>query len=476
MKQKMLIFAAFLLIMPGAAYCIDAPAKQPIAAAVAQNSPQLVVVQTPTAVPQSAQAPDLVFDGKKTTRFAYALAVFAALVLTYLCCHPVLAFIRRGWGIKKTDIFSSLNRAAKQAYWNNFGFEIPQDIGIRYFERITGHTAAPSPTKNADIDDLFEAMYNHRYGRYRLTVPIILLVIITFTLMLLEALTAVSQLPIENGTGGQSIASIVTITTPIPGLPDPAMAAIAGAYAWVVSSLFDGATRYNLPPQAVLSAALRLVVAVPLGYAVMSISPFGSGPFLAFAFGAFPLAQVQVLLKRITTNKLGLETGPDHLKDQVGKLDGIDPPTADRLADGDILTIAQLAYCDPVQISMRTNLSFNAVIVAQSQAIAWVYLDDNAHQLAGIGLRGAIEIRKFCDDLEAETDPDGSSHQLLQTASLRTATAPDQTARPAIPPAGLRNAFAVIAQDPFTQFLVEVWNSTGQGPDTAPALALVKAA
>ena len=455
MKQKMHIFAAFLLIMPGAAYCIDAPAKQPIAAAVAQNSPQVVVVQTPTAVPQSAQAPDLVFDGKKTARFAYALAVFAALVLTYLCCHPVLAFIRRGWGIKKTDSFSSLNRAAKQAYWNNFGFEIPQD---------------------ADIDDLFEAMYNLRYGRYRLTVPIILLVIITFTLMLLEALTAVSQLPIENGTGGQSIASIVTITTPIPGLPDPAMAAIAGAYAWVVSSLFDGATRYNLPPQAVLSAALRLVVAVPLGYAVMSIAPFGSGPFLAFAFGAFPLAQVQVLLKRITTNKLGLETGPDHLKDQVGKLDGIDPPTADRLADGDILTIAQLAYCDPVQISMRTNLSFNAVIVAQSQAIAWVYLDDNAHQLAGIGLRGAIEIRKFCDDLEAETDPDGSSHQLLQTASLRTATAPDQTARPAIPPAGLRNAFAVIAQDPFTQFLVEVWNSTGQGPDTAPALALVKAA
>ncbi len=455
MKQKMLIFAAFLLIMPGAAYCIDAPAKQQIAAAVAQNSPQVVVVQTPTAVPQSAQAPDLVFDGKKTTRFAYALAVFAALVLTYLCCHSVLAFIRRGWGIKKTDIFSSLNRAAKQAYWNNFGFEIPQD---------------------ADIDDLFEAMYNHRYGRNRLTVPIILLVIITFTLMLLEALTAVSQLPIENGTGGQSIASIVTITTPIPGLPDPAKAAIAGAYAWVVSSLFDGATRYNLPPQAVLSAALRLVVAVPLGYAVMSIAPFGSGPFLAFAFGAFPLAQVQVLLKRITTNKLGLETGPDHLKDQVGKLDGIDPPTADRLADGDILTIAQLAYCDPVQISMRTNLSFNAVIVAQSQAIAWVYLDDNAHQLAGIGLRGAIEIRKFCDDLEAETDPDGSSHQLLQTASLRTATAPDQTARPAIPPAGLRNAFAVIAQDPFTQFLVEVWNSTGQGPDTAPALALVKAA
>ena len=455
MKQKMHIFAAFLLIMPGPAYCIDAPAKQPIAAAVAQNSPQVVVVQTSTAVPQSAQAPDLVFDGKKTTRFAYALAVFAALVLTYLCCHPVLAFIRRGWGIKKTDIFSSLNRAAKQAYWNNFGFEIPQD---------------------ADIDDLFEAMYNHRYGRYRLTVPIILLVIITFTLMLLEALTAVSQLPIENGTGGQSIASIVTITTPIPGLPDPAMAAIAGAYAWVVSSLFDGATRYNLPPQAVLSAALRLVVAVPLGYAVMSIAPFGSGPFLAFAFGAFPLAQVQVLLKRITTNKLGLETGPDHLKDQVGKLDGIDPPTADRLADGDILTIAQLAYCDPVQISMRTNLSFNAVIVAQSQAIAWVYLDDNAHQLAGIGLRGAIEIRKFCGDLEAEPDPDGSSHQLLQTASLRTATAPDQTARPAIPPAGLRNAFAVIAQDPFTQFLVEVWNSTGQGPDTAPALALVKAA
>lgn len=49
-------------------------------------------------------------------------------------------------------------------------------------------------------------------------------------------------------------------------------------------------------------------------------------------------------------------------------LDSIDHPIADRLNGADILTIAQLAYTDPVQLAMRTGLGFDFVLDIVGQA------------------------------------------------------------------------------------------------------------
>ncbi len=315
-------------------------------------------------------------------------------------------------------------------------------------------------------------MCDFRYGRYRLTAPLILLILlilITFPLMFLETSSGWAALIVANSHGLASVALLASPFPPIFKVPEMGLAAIAGAYAWVGASLFDGATRYNLPPQVVLGASLRLVIAVPLGYSIQSIAAPVIAPFLAFALGAFPLAEVQILLKRIATNKLGLETSADHQKDEVSVLDGIDQPTADRLEDGDVLTVAQLAYSDPVQLSMRTNLSFNSIIDAQSQALAWIYVGDNLPQLAKIGFRGAVEIAPFYEDLSAETDTNGPANKLLQIASDRTGVPPDKcppqtppATRTPIPADGLRHAFREITGNPYTRFLSEVWNSTGQ--------------
>ena len=66
----------------------------------------------------------------------------------------------------------------------------------------------------------------------------------------------------------------------------------------------------------------------------------------------------------------------------------------------DISSIVQLAYYDPIQLTMRSNLPFNAVVDLVSQALAWVYIENKIQILRGYGLRGAYELRGLCEDLE----------------------------------------------------------------------------
>lgn len=141
-------------------------------------------------------------------------------------------------------------------------------------------------------------------------------------------------------------------------LPGTAVAAIVGAYMWIVSSLISASASHNLPPGIVLSSVLRLIVAVPMGYAIASLAASSLAPFIAFAMGAFPLSTVQVILQRIATKQLNLDMATDERRDQVMQLSGVDPPIADRLREADITTIPQLAYCDPVQVSMRDLSAF----------------------------------------------------------------------------------------------------------------------
>jgi hypothetical protein len=446
MRWKLAIIGSLLMCIPEVGLCRH-QAHRPInAVAIAQHAPPQVTDTINKAKPPAQKSPaklHSVVDYSLATNIA---ALLSTLALTYLCCHPIGAFRRRGWDIKKADIFSSLSVQAKMLYLKTFGF-----------------------TDVTDPTSAFDEMYDFRYGRYRLTAPLILLILITFPLMFLETSSGWGALIVANSHGTPSVALLASPFPPVFAVPNIALAAIAGAYAWVVASLFDGATRYNLPPQVVLGASLRLAIAIPLGYSIQSIAAPGIAPFFAFALGAFPLAEVQILLKHIATNKLGLETSADHQKDQVSALDGIDQPTADRLEEGDVLTIAQMAYCDPVQLSMRTNLSFNSIVDAQSQALAWIYVGDNLPQLAKIGFRGAIEIAHFYGGLSTESDLNGPANKLLQIASDRTGVPPDKCpaqtpalTRTPIPADGLRNAFREIAGDPYTCFLSEVWNSTGQ--------------
>src|SRR5207253_4339081 len=106
----------------------------------------------------------------------------------------------------------------------------------------------------------------------------------------------------------------------------------------------------------------RLIVGAPLGYAVGSIVKDDVAPFVAFAVGAFPLDQVAVALRKLADKQLSLDLDVGGQPGQVTQLEGVDGQTAQRLREAGVTTVAQLAYFDPVQLSMRTGYGFNFVI------------------------------------------------------------------------------------------------------------------
>ncbi len=371
------------------------------------------------------------------TSAIHLLAASAATILIMLSSQPVLAFWRRGWHIKRQDVMSSLDERSKALYLQTF-----QDI---------------SPS---DPSAAFDKLYRFRYGRHRLIPPYIILVLISFPLLFLLSETALAHLLFRAdghwGSLGAHYGGVVKY-------PQSAAASIAGAYTWVVVVFISGATHYDLPPGVILTGALRLAIAAPLGYAVAALAGPHFGPFIAFALGAFPLDVIQLLFRR-SLNKLGLEIGTSEDQSQVKNLDGVDQIVADRLASADISTIAQLAYCDPVQVSMRTNINFDAIIDAQNQALAWVYFGPALEKIRPMGMRGAMEIANLLSDVRS---PDPAR------CGPATETFNDIATALAMPNGGLIRAFIEIGDDPYTEFLSKIWSNTAD--DEAAARAMRRA-
>jgi hypothetical protein len=350
------------------------------------------------------------------------LSLFGAVVMTGIGLLPIMAFYVRGWQIRHDDIRNSLDDQAIERYVRTFLYNAKRD-------------------KESHVQ-IFDRMYTTRYGRYRLREPIILLIAVLLPLSTLASHTALTRLMAYEHVG---------YTTPTLVLPAEALAAVTGAYSFVVANLVWAALSYNLPPLVLVNAALRLLVAAPLGYAVASVGG-GHSELLAFAAGAWPLGWFQTQFRRLTNNYLlnaganapgGADASPT---DSAITLDGVDRQVAENLAGAQISTVAQLAYCDPVQISLRTNITFDVIIDLQSEALAAIYLGDKLDALRLMGLRGAIEIAGlWALQDSAETSPQFD----------KTFAAAQQAA--GIAAGGFRNCLREIALDPYTQFLVAVW-------------------
>jgi hypothetical protein len=329
-------------------------------------------------------------------------------LLTVILLYPLFDHLIYGWSRKANEIDASLTPEAKKVY-------------LEVFQK-----------KTIAIDTVeleFLRLFKQWYGRHRFIGPIILVVIVAsiVNFLLGAELIRLAGSPADFGT---------------------APAAIAGAYTFVTWSFVSQVQRRSLSIADVMRGALRLAVAIPIGYAFGQLLNREISPFVAFAVGVFPLNTIGTMLRQLANRRLNLELGPAEAKSQISQLEGIDASTAERIEDADITTIHQLAWCDPIQLTMRTSLAFNYVVDIVGQALAWVYLGEKLRSLAPLGLRAGAEIRFFMHDLEASQ---GTKRAELD-ALMRAAAAASGTEL-----AGLRNAFEQIAHDPYTEFIYEAW-------------------
>ncbi len=349
--------------------------------------------------------------------FGYIIPLLIDILLTALLIQPLCNFLAYGWKRKQEEVNNSLSIEAKRTYllvfWNR--------------ELAQPKDEATKVAINKEFDDL----YQRWYGRKRFVSPILILLIIG----VLANFYLAREL-IDLTVNGKEL--------------DAATAAIAGAYTFVAWDLFSRVQQRNLATADILRNALRMAVAVPVGFAFASLLQKGLAPFIAFAVGVFPLNTIETILRRLANDKLGIGLGADTAPDQVSTLSGVDRSIADRIGDADITTIPQLAWCDPIQLSMRSNLAFDYVVDIVSQALAWVYLTDKLPALRAFGLRGAYEIRALANDLANQNDNVNAKAQAVLPVAANAA---------AVPLEGFIYALEQIAEDPATRFLFDASKS-----------------
>src|SRR5260221_4130015 len=187
------------------------------------------------------------------------ILVALTLLLDAVVAMPLARYVFVGWKAKRADIMGGQSAEARWEYFKMFvRGEVP-------------HSAEEAFLK-------FDKFHTRWYGRRLYIAPFVLLLIVSSVVPIL-IMGAVLQ--------HQGLAAVDQhlIALDLTGL-----SALIGAYMWVVNDFIWRARRLDLSPSDVHWGVLRLMIALPLGYAFASLVPDdGHKPFVAFALGAFPL-------------------------------------------------------------------------------------------------------------------------------------------------------------------------------------------
>jgi hypothetical protein len=351
----------------------------------------------------------------------HLLSGILTVILAVVVAYPLIIYAWLGWRRKADDVLLSMSPSCKKIYLQMFQNKFVE--------------AGKAETE-------FNSFYYSWYGRKFLIAPILILMLVAILLSYGLADTGLFELYQYN--------KLSFAGADYVHLPAIAVAAITGAYGFVAWDLVWRTARRNLSPADILGGAIRMLISIPLGYSFAALLKEDLGPFIAFAAGAFPLQTVETMLQRLANKQLELEMGASASKDQVTELSCVDREIADRLQDADIITVCQLAYCDPVQVCMRTNLAFAFISDITGQALAWIYVGNRLTDLHPLGLRGAVE---FCWLLEGIRGDDQAEKQSANATFDKAAGVMG------LNPAEFRNVCEQIGDDPYTVFLAEMWPS-----------------
>ena len=162
------------------------------------------------------------------------------------------------------------------------------------------------------------------------------------------------------------------------------------------------------------------------------------------------MQQLTSIFRRLAGKPLGEAAIPEAFSDIITRLSGVDPIVSQRLASIGVSTISQLAYSDPIQLTMRTNLNFVFLLDLVSQALAFVYLDDKLNTLRPMGLRGAYELSVLTR--ESRTADDAHHENAVATVE-QAATAIGLSTEL------FKNTLHEITDDPYVDFLCSAYGS-----------------
>lgn len=189
------------------------------------------------------------------------------------------------------------------------------------------------------------------------------------------------------------------VRAPTNSVTTPVIMSLAGAYVWVVYELLTRVQSQDLAPIDLPEMTLRLLAAIPIGYAFSLIALDSKEGLFAFIAAAFPLRDVRLILRQRAIKKLDM-AGPGNesraREGHLGKImDGLSDATLARLEELGIVTYMDLAYANPVRLMARTGYSLRHILAWIDQALLAVYAPTFKPRMAELGIPCALDAYEF---------------------------------------------------------------------------------
>lgn len=262
------------------------------------------------------------------------LACASAWVLVLV---PTTWHLFTGWARRRDYLFGLLGESELEFYFKQF----------RRSDKIPprGH-----------LHQEFKRSFGVAYGRRHYVVPLLLL-----------GFTA--------GVGLVATAASVQawMGIPVPWLPFPpiAVGAFLGALGWVIGDQLMRFRAHDFSPADIYACTYRFLIAIPVGYALAATTKDDFGVPLAVLLGAFPTNTLWTISRRIASQRLGLGDSELPAASELFQLQGVGRSHAERFEEQGVTTIVELAWADPVDLSVRTNFDLWFVVDCTSQALLW---------------------------------------------------------------------------------------------------------
>jgi hypothetical protein len=404
--------------------------------------------------------------------------ILTIIVALFALLMPLVMYLTSGWVLRRREILTSFTGNAILRYFETFSqtdyetflqeekqLKEEQEKQLNFEQRKKPKAGGEdeddvqekdeetfSPQSIKKMRNKFESYFSTSFGRTKFLLPGLLLMGITsFFLVYFAYLIRpffVTLIASEN-------------LPPVKWYCFGALAGFMGGYMWVLYFFMKRMQERKLSPSDLYWSSSRLILAVPIA---LAFSALFRGPLndqaiyaLCFMLGAFPLQSLMTFMRRTASSKLNLQDSFDDAITDLTQLQGVGRNQAEIFNQEGVGTILQLAYSDPIDLTIRTGFSFSYVIDCCSQALGWLSFENNLSVLRKYGLRGAQEITTFVFELSEKKDQDPDITKAEKAWADKTLEIVSVELN--IDKVSLRGIFDSIAYDPYSQFLYDIWQA-----------------
>jgi len=264
------------------------------------------------------------------------LAGVAAWVMVWL---PCVIYLSKSWRSRRDKLLAVFGPTEIKLYYKQFfpAVDISQDTDDQLAKR-------------------FKVRFFGLYGRRRYAFP----------LLLLACVAGVGLF----GTV-RTVQVWVGVSVNTSAIPSMAVSAFLGGLTWVVNDQLGRLRNRDFTSYDVYNCVFRFLIAIPFGYALSGFANKDLGVSVAFLLGTFPTGTLFTYGRRLATQQLKVGEGGESSRLELESLQGVGRTNAERFMDEGLTTMTELAWVDPVDLTIRTNRDFNYIVDCVSQAVSF---------------------------------------------------------------------------------------------------------